>query len=210
MDTTIQKFNDGLRVYFPTIDSIKHSFQFCSRYGEGKYLVDNQSKTINFDKLTEWFYAETSKPQSADSLSFSDNYLYLIEFKSGDPTTHVRKVEKLIQGVIGKINDSDVTLSNLFRCVFGSEETRIEERFCLVVDSKQMGITPLAMTLADLSKIDNARLSSKEKTLFNKVYPDLKLGISEPSHFSKIEICYSELFDTYVKVRKIKDAFSIT
>ena len=210
MDSNIQKFKDFLEVRFPNLKNIKHSFEFCSKYGDNKYLVNSQMKTINFDKLTEWYTESTQKPQSADSLSFNDKYVYLIEFKSGDPTTHNNKLEKLIDDVIGKINDSDATLSNLYLEAFGNESDRLKENFCLVVDSKQMGITPLTTTLTSLSLKHNSFSSEKDRIIFEKIYPDLKLGVQEAEHYSKIEIWYSELFDQYLQVKRIESSVPIT
>lgn len=203
MDNNIQKFQEFLSKKFPCLDDIKHSFKFCSKYGEGKYLVSSEDKTINFDKLTEW--AVAPKPQSADSLSFSDKYLFLIEFKSGDPTSHERKIEKLIENVKGKIDDSDSTLTTMYQEAFCKETERLKQRFCLVVDSKQMGITSLATVLTGLSRLNNDQMSPREKTLFERIYPDLKSGIKEPEHYDKLEIWYSELFDRYLSIYSIKN-----
>lgn len=204
MNENIQKFNDFLGKRFPNLKDIKHTFEECSKYGENKYLVDSKIRTINFDKLTEWY--RQPKLQSADSLSFSDNFLYLIEFKSGDQTNHTKKLDKLIVGVIGKINDSDDTLSAMYSEAFKEGAFRLKQKFCLVVDSKKMGITPLVSTLANLSLINNSLGNSKEKILFEKVKPDLKAGVVMPEHYSGIEIWYSELFEEYIRVRKINSS----
>lgn len=199
----IKKFQEYLSVKFPDLADIKHSFKLCSKYAENKYLVENESKTINFDKLTEWLFEP--KPQSADSLSFNEECTFLIEFKSGDLTSHERKIEKLIENVTGKINDSDTTLSTLYQEAFAEENTRLKQRFCLIVDSKQMGITPITTVLTGLSKLNNEQMNPKERTLIEKIYPDLKAGINEPEHYDKIEIWYSELFEKYLNVYRIKN-----
>ena len=75
----------------------------------------------------------------------------------------------------------------------------------MVVDSKQMGITSLATVLTGLSRLNNDQMSPREKTLFERIYPDLKSGIKEPEHYDKLEIWYSELFDRYLSIYSIKN-----
>lgn len=204
MNENVQKFKDFLEAKFSNLKDIKHTFQECSKDDNSKtYLVDSQMKTINFDILTKWY--RQPAPQSADSLSFDDRLLYLIEFKAGDPTTHCRKLDKLISGVTGKINDSDETLTDMYREAFG-DDTRLEQRFCLVVDSKQMGIMPIVSTLTSLSLSDNGSMSEKERILFERVKPDLEKGVANDAHYSRIEIWYSELFEQYLRVRKIRSS----
>lgn len=209
MDTNIQTFNSFLKTKYPNLDDIKHTFERCSKYGKDTCLVNSQIYTINFDKLTKWYCGDNC-PQSADSLSFSDEYLYLIEFKSGDQIKSQTKIDSLIKNVLGKINDSDETLSSMFNEAYGNKKTRIKQNFCLVVDSKQMMVTPLTLTLASLSKINNVHTDPKEKILFEKVYPNLKEGIKDPEHYSKIEIWYSEIFDSYLRTKKIKSSVQNT
>lgn len=207
MDENIQKFNDFLESRFTNLKDIKHTFEECSKYGNKEHLVDSKIRTINFDKLSEWY--KQPKPQSADSLSFSDDFLYLIEFKSGDQTNHERKLDKLIVGVIGKINDSDDTLTSLYSEAFEDGVSRLKQKFCLVVDSKKMGVTPLVTTLTNLSLLNNSLSNPKEKILFEKVKPDLKAGVEKPEHYSEIELWYSELFEQYVRVKKIKSSVAV-
>ena len=204
MDKNIQGFNNFLNTRFPNITDIKHTFKICSKHGNNEYLVDSQMQTINFDKLTEWY--EKPKPQSADSLSFSDDFLYLIEFKSGDPTTNEYKLDKLIENVVGKINDSDDTLTTMYSEAFADDTTRLKQNFCLVVDAKKIGLPVLVSTLASLSLSNNYSNDSKEKILFEKVQPDLKKGIKSPEHFSKIDIWYSTLFEQYLKAKYIRSS----
>lgn len=203
MDENIQKFNNFLEMRFPRIEDIKHTFAECSKNNQ-ECLVDSKINTINFDILTKWY--KQPQPQSADSLSFSDDFLYLIEFKSGDQTNHDGKLDKLIVGVTGKINDSDETLTSMYSEAFGDGAIRLKQKFCLVVDSKKMGITPLVSTLTNLSLLNNLPSGSKEKILFEKVKPDLKAGVANPEHYAGIEIWYSELFEQYVRVRKINSS----
>ena len=203
MDVNIEKFISFLVDSYPNLSDIYHTFELCSKYDGNNYLVNSKIKTINFDKLTEWCF--NPQPQSADSLSFSDSQIYLIEFKSGDPTTHSNKIEKLIRSVIGKINDSDSTLMSLYYGAFQNSTTRISQNFCLVIDSKQMGISAISSTLARLSRSNNNTMSSKEKIVFDKVHPDLKDGVNNKDHFLRIDIWFSELFEQYLKKYKIKD-----
>lgn len=204
MNENIQKFKDCLEIRFPNLKDIKHTFQECSKDDNHKStLVDSQVRTINFDKLTKWY--RQPAPQSADSLSFSDRFLYLIEFKAGDPTSHSRKLDKLISGVIGKINGSDETLTDMYEEAF-EDDTRLEQRFCLVVDSKQMGIMPIVSTLTALSLSGNSSVSEKERIMFEKVKPDLEKGVANRAHYSGIEIWYSELFEQYLGLKKIRSS----
>ena len=107
MDNNIAVFRKYLCAKYPNLKDIVKSFELCSAYNnKTMFLVNSQVKTINFDKFTEWA-GRTNGVKSADSLSFSDNHVYLIEFKSGDPTTAEKKFEKLIENVIDKINDSN-------------------------------------------------------------------------------------------------------
>lgn len=207
MNENIQKFKDYLEIRFPNLKDIKHTFQECSKDdNHDNSLVNSQIRTINFDKLTKWY--RQPAPQSADSLSFSDKFLYLIEFKAGDPTSHSRKLDKLISGAIGKINDSDETLTDMYSEAFG-DDTRLKQRFCLVVDSKQMGIMPIVSTLTTLSLSGNGSVSEKERIMFEKVKPELEQGVVNDAHYSGIEIWYSELFDKYLGLKKICSSVEI-
>lgn len=207
MNENIQKFKEYLEIRFPNLKDIKHTFQECSKDdNHNNSLVDSQMRTINFDKLTKWY--RQPAPQSADSLSFSDKFLYLIEFKAGDPTSHSRKLDKLISGAIGKINDSDETLTDMYSEAFG-DDTRLEQRFCLVIDSKQMGIMPIISTLANLSLSGNHFVTEKERIMFEKVKPEIEQGVVNGAHYSGIEIWYSELFDKYLGLRKIVNSVEI-
>lgn len=204
MEEKIEEFCQYLETNFPNLDTIKHTFEQCSKYGDNKYLVNCHINTINFDKLTEWYLIP--KPQSADSLSFSQKYVYLIEFKSGDPTRHERKLEKLIADVIGKINDSDKTLTQMYEKAFGNVADRLKQRFSLVVDSKIMGITAIASTLATLSLTENPRINYKEKIAFEKILPELKQGAKEKDHYDRIDIWYSEFFEDYISNYNIRSS----
>lgn len=204
MNENVSLFRNFLKVRFPNLETIKHTFGECSKDdSNGRCLVDSQIKTINFDVLTKWY--RQPKPQSADSLSFSDKSLYLIEFKTGDPTTHFRKLDKLIDGVIGKINGSDLVLTEMYQEAFG-DSTRLEQKFCLVVDSKQMGIMPIVSTLTSLALQDNPSMSEKERILFEKVKSDVEEGIVCDGHYLGIEIWYSELFEQYLRLKGIHNS----
>lgn len=202
MDAKIEIFIQHLGDTHSNLKDIVHSFEWCSRYNNGKnYLVNDQTRTINFDKLTEW--VRNGNAQSADSLSFNDGYAVLIEFKSGDPTTHERKLQKLIENVAGKINDSDDTLTLLYSQCFPEATDRLRQKFILVVDSKKMGVTPLVTTLAGLSL--NVNNSAKERVILEQVMPNLKSGIQHPEHYATVDVWYSELFSTYVRIHQIAD-----
>lgn len=204
MEEKIEAFCRYLKNIFPKLDTIKHTFEQCSKYDDNKFLVNCNINTINFDKLTEWYL--NPKPQSADSLSFSQKYAYLIEFKSGNPTRHERKLEKLIADVIGKINDSDITLSKMYENAFKNTTDRLHQRFALVVDSKMMGITAITSTLAALSLTENPGVNHQEKILFEKVLPELKQSAREKGHYDRIDIWYSEFFEDYISNYNIRSS----
>ena len=202
MDNNIAVFRKYLCAKYPNLKDIVKSFELCSAYNnKTMFLVNSQVKTINFDKLTEWA-GRTNGVKSADSLSFSDNHVYLIEFKSGDPTTAEKKFEKLIENVIDKINDSNDTLVGLYK---ESSVDGLDQIFCLIVDSKKMKINPLVSVLITRSLIDN--FNPKEKQILEQLQPQLTAGVHIPNHYSKIEIWYSEIFDTYLSTRKITDFY---
>ncbi len=182
------------------------TFCSCSEDNANKRaLVSSTVKCVNFDRLTKWIF-KNSLPQSADSMTFSNGYLYLIEFKAGDQVWHENKRKKLIESVSGKINDSDNTLFNtVFPKIVDLEEDRIKIRFYLVVDTKEMGISSTVLTLAALSSGPSTMNDPKTKVLLQQVLPDLKSDTDQPDHFDKIDIWYSELFDAHLRAHKIVD-----
>lgn len=188
------------------LNTIFHSFEMCSKDKcNGRSLVNSNITCINFDKLNEWIH-RSNLPQSADSMTFSDRYVYFIEFKTGDQVGYERKRDKLISGVIGKINDSDDTLySDICSGITGFNANNIKVRFYLVVDAKEMGISPLAATLAALS--NGALITSDPKVaqLIQNVLPNLKAGTNHPEHFDQIDIWYSDLFDSHLRAHNIHD-----
>ncbi len=203
MDAKIEIFIKHLAGKFPHLSDARKTFEWCSRDKNTKIcLVGSKVYSLDFDKLTEWMYKE-EKPQSADALCFNDNSAVLIEFKSGDPTTHEKKLQKLIDNVVGKIDDSDNTLTLLYDEAFPNSGERLKQSFFLVVDSKKMGIDPLMSTLVGLSLKDNK--NAKDTALLQKVKPNLKQGIRNPAHYDTIDVWYSELFSHYLNLHKISD-----
>lgn len=207
MADKIERFIKFLFATYPNLRTIVKTFEDCSKYTgpDGPaYLVNDKTAAINFDKLTSWM-CETgdSLCKSADALSFNDRFVYLIEFKSGDPTTHERKIQKLIEGVIGKINDSDDTLSALYSRHGLTPENRIPQRFYLVVDSKKMEISPMLKTLVGLSLQGNT--NEKHRAILAAVQTNLMVGIKNPDHFDDVDIWYSEIFGTYLNIHNIHD-----
>ena len=189
---------------YPNLKDIIKSFEKCSKDDNtGEYLVSSQVLTINFDKITEWV-GRGEGVKSADSMSCVEERIYLIEFKSGDPTTAEKKFKKLIDNVTGKINDSDDTLHEIY---MRAKIKDIDQVFCLVIDSKRIGILPLVNALVDRSLIKNKNIHQKQMLI--QLQPNLKEGVHNPDHYSKIEIWCSEIFDTYLQARGINN-FSIT
>ena len=188
------------------LKTIFHSFKSCSRDKNNcRSLVDSEIKCINFDKLTKWIHGGCL-PQSADSMTFSGKYVYFIEFKTGDQVEHEKKRDKLIHGVIGKINDSDDTLfSDICSKINGLSTSNVRLRFYLVVDAKEMGISSLVSALAALSIGTSTLSDPKIAQLIQTVLPNLKEGTIHPEHFDQIDIWYSDLFDRYLTAHKIRD-----
>ena len=198
---TVDGFLEFLRCKYPLLETIFHSYKFCSKNkSNNSYLVENLSHCINFDILTKWECGDGHPRQSADSLSFNDSEVFLIEFKSGNQIDNDSKYKKLLKGVSGKIKDSDLTMGLLFKEAFKNNQDFLYQNFCLIVDSKSMGIDPLGFTLAQLSIKDNDNPDHR----IIRMLQDIKMevdGISD--HYKKIEIWYSQLFDLYLSVNRI-------
>lgn len=204
MSGQTQKIVDSLYREDRTFADIVKTYKECSKDdANNRYLVDSEIKAINFDKLTE---RKAPGRKSADSLNFADGYSYLIEFKAGDQVSHERKREKLITGVLGKINDSGDTLfSTIYPSVF--EETDYPKiRFYLVVDIKTTGVGAYADVLAELSApaLRESEIE-KEKLLYEQVLPNLTGKTKNPERFDEIDIWYAELFDRYLTKHHISD-----
>lgn len=197
-----QKIIDYLKPIILTRPIIVESFEKCSWDNRNnRFLVNSGVDTINFDKLTLRLRGRPQK-KSADSLSLADDFVYLIEFKSGDQTNHENKLRRLIAGVTDKINKSDETFySYIFPKVFDSEEEYLKFRFFLVVDSKEMGIDTATSILAGLSV--GATISESEKRMLEEVLPNLKNGITNSTRFDEVDVWYSELFDQYLDLYSI-------
>lgn len=200
MGQQIQKITKQLYDEDRTILDIVKTYKDCSKDDTNdRYLVNSQIKAIDFDKLTS---RKVTGKKSADSLNFANEYSYLIEFKTGDQVTNESKREKLILGVLGKINDSGNTL---FTCIYPSSLDEIDYpkiRFYLVVDSKTMGIDAYAIELAKLS---NGAMDPHLRLLYDKVLPNLISNTNNPERFDKIDIWYSDYFDSYLKRHGIGD-----
>ncbi len=184
--------------------SLIQSFKKCSwDDNNNRFLVNSAIDTVDFDKLTLRLRGRPPK-KSADSLSLSDDIVYLIEFKSGDQTNHENKLRRLIQGVKDKINESEKTVySYIFPKAFSDENEYLKLRFFLVVDSKEMGIDTAASILVGLSLGETTTQS--QRVLLEKVLPDLKGGIINPTRFDEVDVWYSELFDQYLELYHITD-----
>ena len=66
-----------------------------------------------------------------------------------------------------------------------------------------MGVTPLVSTLVGLSL--KANNNAKERVILEQVMPNLKSGIEHPEHYATVDVWYSELFSTYVRIHQITD-----
>jgi len=190
--------------------SIFQSFKDCSWYTDEKsgvkcYLVQSSIKAINFDILTEWL-CQGVTTMSADSMAFTQSYIYLIEFKSGNQVKGNLTAQDLKANITGKINSSDDTIFNkILPNVKYLNRDNVKLRFCLVVDIVAMGIKPQANLWAQLSVGKNKKQNQYINTLKNKIMPNLQKGIRNKSHFDKTEIWYSEVFDKHLEAHEIKD-----
>lgn len=204
MTSREQKLIDYLRPTILQRPSLVETFQKCSwDENNNRFLVDSAVETINFDKLTLRLRGRPQK-KSADSLSLADDYVNLIEFKSGDQTNHENKLRRLISGVKDKINKSEETIySHVFPNVYDTEEEYLKLRFFLVVDSKEMGIDTAASILVGLSLGETT--TEGERILFEEILPDLKSGIVNPTRFDEVDVWYSELFEQYLDLYRIAD-----
>ncbi len=204
MTSKEQKIIDNLRPTILQNPSLIQTFQKCSwdDYNH-RFLVNSVVNTINFDKLTLRVCGRPPK-KSADSLSLVNDYVYLIEFKSGDQTNHENKLRRLIEGVKDKINKSEETIySNIFPKIFSDVSEYLKLRFFLVVDSKEMGIDTATSILIGLSLGETTVPS--QRVLLEQVLPDLKSGITNPTRFDEVDVWYSELFDQYLELYHITD-----
>lgn len=207
MNDNVKKFREYLLAKYPYLKTIRKSFEDCSKYGDKKQyrLVSNETQCIDFDKLSEWEAKPNPKPKSADSLCFNDTSLFLIEFKSGDQVKHTDNIPDFIDGVSGKIKDSDNIVFNINKTIFDDPTEYLDQQFYLVVDSKSMGINPYLATLAKLSLQDNPYLNKSHERLFVDVLPKLNKDDDNQRHYSDIDVWYSEIFDTYLEKYSITD-----
>lgn len=188
--------------------SLFQPFSSCSRNTQNqKALVTSTVKAINFDLLTDWLYRyKGDKPKSADTLTFTPNNIFLIEFKSGDQVEKELNRNKLIKGVTGKINGSDYTLcTDIISKVDGLDEKAVKFRFYLVVDAEAMGINILLQELVFRSKGSLPTGNERIDALVSEVLPNMKEGVYNPDHFKEIDIWFSELFDKYLNSYGIID-----
>lgn len=187
------------------LKTIIQTFETCSvDKNTGIPLVDSKIRCINFDLLTKRFQRD-SKPRSADSLTFTDKAIYLIEFKAGNQVEWEIKREKLIAGVSKKINESAETLNKyVFANIPDFQKSEAKLRFYLVVDATKMGITPIAEVMASLAS-QAADTNPSLKLLINDVLPNLKKNIANKDYYDKIDIWYSNTFDSELQMHHITD-----
>ena len=187
------------------LDQICWTFEKCSKDDTNqRYLVASQVKAIKFEKLTEWI-CKTQR-QAADSMTFSNRNMVLIEFKAGDRTRHSKTKEKLILDVIGKINDSEKTIfQDIVSGINDIDASKIQIGFYLVVDAKEMGIDSRLAALLQVSLGASILQNEKIDYLVNRLLPELRKKAERPEHFSEIDIWYSDIFETYLEEYGIRD-----
>lgn len=187
------------------LKTIIQTFEVCSiDTNTGKPLVNSRTRCINFDLLTRRFQ-RNPQPHSADSLTLTDKMIYLIEFKAGDQVGWKTKREKLIAGVSQKINESAETLNKyVFANISDFQQSEAKLRFYLVVDAMKMGITPIAEVMASLAS-PAADTNPSLMLLINDVLPNLKKNIANKDYYDKIDIWYSNTFDSELQKHHIID-----
>ena len=191
------------------LDQICWTYEKCSEDDKNRrYLVASQVKAIKFEKLTEWI-CQTGR-QSVDSMTFTDRNIVLIEFKAGDRTRHGKTKKKLIEDVIGKINDSETTVfRDIISGIENLDESVIRIGFYLVVDAEEMGIDSRTAVLLKLAQGSSLLPNDKIEYLMNRLLPDLKKSADHPEHFSEIDIWYANIFNTYLDEYGIKDIMEL-
>ncbi len=188
------------------LSDVYKTFQKCSEDGNsGRFLVNSQIEAINFDKLTEWLYSTTpNTPKSADTLTFCKDWIYLIEFKSGNYEKGNTR-ERIIKSVQEKIIDSEKTiLGRIVSHIEQIEEESVRLKFIAVVSTLDAGIEPNVSILARLSS-GATNLSKAQLELIagiKKSEEDIK---KEHSKYDIIDVWYSELFDLYLQMEGIVD-----
>lgn len=191
----------------PKFRTLFKSFKECSRDStNNRYVVESETRAINFDKLTKRLYNRKNYPRSADAVTFSDNTVFLIEFKAGDQVVGIYSTRHLTSEVTEKINGSDQTMyEKVFSKINSLNMNVLKLRFCLVVDAEAMGIYALVRTQAELASGESTEQNGKLAILLKQVLPDLKAGIHNPEHYDEIEIWYSDVFERYLEKYGIKD-----
>lgn len=183
------------------LKDILQTFERCScDDANGRNLVNNQTKAINFDKLTKWLDLGQGV-KSADAMTLATNFVYFIEFKSGNQTEPEPKKEKLIRNVTGKIDDSANTLySSIYPMTDIPEGEHWKIRFYLVVEPQY--VDAVEMLNAVQLGLSTAETQEKYK---NTVLPRLSSSATYPEYFDNIDVWYSNLFDLYLKKHRIED-----
>lgn len=195
------------------LPDLYRTFKDCSYDRDQKrYVVNNLIKTINFDLLTKWYYHnQDAKPQSADSLSFVGNDIFLIEFKAGDQVKLEWNKRRLIKQVTGKIDGSRITFCNkILPSVPVLDIPAVRMRFYLVVDSEAMGIGAQILTLLrylkgvtsrDITPTGNAKID----IIIEEVLSSLNESTDNINSYNEVDIWFSEAFDMYLHAYGIKD-----
>lgn len=175
-------------------------------------LVSSEMTGIWFDRLGKWLYKRDNKhgevPKSADSLTFSENRIILIEFKTGDQESNGYKRRDLLENVSGKIIGSEEIINT---CIFKKrpdiKQEELELNFFLVIDANAMGVTPLGEALINLSV--GAEQLKEERVV--RMLTDLfgHFHVEEHPRYKKIDIWYSTSFEYFLKVENIKDIKAI-
>lgn len=212
----IEKIKTYLCSGFPSKYKIKtlcKTFEILSKDPKNnRNLVHNKKRAICFDLLSRnWIYKPLRVgeiPKSADALTFCDRQIILIEFKSGDQDTDIWKRGDLLNNVKGKIIDSDKTLQKyIFGKIPDLKQEKIEQDFYLVIDAGPMEQYAFVDPMIYLSEGSSYLKETKAQKILSDLLSEFSDEDEVLSHYRKVDIWYSELFDFYLDLHNIKDLY---
>ncbi len=186
------------------LSEIYKTLEKCSIDKNNKrFLVSSQIKVIDFDVLTSWLF-DGDKPKSADSFTFCNDWIYLIEFKSGN-IEKTDTLKNILTSVKGKIIDSESTI--LDKVVYNIpeiDEQRVRLKYYLVVSAKRLGIDANVYVLAKLSK-GAETLTKSQNELISSISDFYKVKQSPSNHYDDIDVWFRDLFELNIEAEGIRD-----
>lgn len=209
----IDKIINYLCTGFPprfAINDMCKTYEVLSKDPRNKRsLVRSKRKALAFDLLSRnWIYKPLRLgeiPKSADAMTFIENQIIFIEFKTGDQDTDLYKRGELLSNVKGKIIDSDKTLHNhILSKILGLHQEMLEQNFFLVIDAGSIEEFAYVAPLIQLSEDSSLFKEEKAKKMLADLLGEFTAEDDELSHYKTIDIWYSELFDWYLDVHNIE------